>query len=74
MSNRFKAVGLFCWVIWGGFALPCRPVLQFFSENFNFFCCFQTVFNFPAANFLLAAGIFCFNDLFGMTSIAFPAP
>ncbi len=58
MSNRFKAVGLFCWVIWGGFALPCRPVLQFFSENFNFFCCFQNVFNFPAANFLLAAGIF----------------
>ena len=66
MSNRFKAVGLFCWVIWGGFALPCRPVLQFSAKISTFFCCFQNVFNFPAANFPLAAGIFCFSRQFSV--------
>ena len=66
MSNRFKAVGLFCWVIWGGFALPCRPVLQFSAKISTFFCCFQNVFNFPAANFLLAAGIFRFLQQFSV--------
>ena len=33
---------------------------QFFEKKQNKSCCFQNVFNFLAANFLLAAGIFCF--------------
>ena len=28
MSNRFKAVGLFCWVVWGEFALSCHRKRQ----------------------------------------------
>ncbi|MFR4665996.1 MAG: hypothetical protein ACLT8A_04020, partial [Subdoligranulum sp.] len=60
MSNRFKAVGLFCRALWGESSLPCRPILQFFSENFNFFLLFSECFHFLAANFLLAAGIFLF--------------
>ena len=31
---------------------------NFFEKKQNEFCCFQNVFNFLAANFLLAAGIF----------------
>jgi len=45
---------------------PCR-FLEFGRGGGNFFekkqnksCCFQNVFNFPAANFLLAAGFFRF--------------
>ena len=63
MSNRFKAVGLFCWVIWGGFALPCRPVLQFFSENFNFFLLFSECFQFPRSQFPVGCGFFRFLQL-----------
>ena len=33
----------------------------------NNFCCFQKVFNFPAANFPLAAGIFCFFRQFSVS-------
>ena len=33
---------------------------NFFEKKQNESCCFQNVFNFLAANFLLAAGIFCF--------------
>ena len=33
---------------------------NFFEKKQNKSCCFQNVFNFLAANFLLAAGIFCF--------------
>ena len=37
---------------------------NFFEKKQNKSCCFQNVFNFLAANFLLAAGIFCFPDSF----------
>ncbi|MDD7265200.1 MAG: hypothetical protein PUH36_03095, partial [Subdoligranulum sp.] len=36
----------------------------FLRKKQNKSCCFQNVFNFPAANFLLAAGIFCFFGSF----------
>jgi len=36
----------------------------FLRKKQNKSCCFQNVFNFPAANFLLAAGIFRFFDSF----------
>ncbi|WP_294808824.1 hypothetical protein [uncultured Gemmiger sp.] len=47
MSNRFQAVGLFCWALWGEFPLPYRPILQFFGGNFNFFPLFSECFPFP---------------------------
>ena len=37
---------------------------NFFEKKQNKSCCFQNVFNFLAANFLLAAGIFCFSRQF----------
>ena len=39
---------------------------NFFEKKQNKSCCFQNVFNFPAANFLLAAGIFCFSRRFSV--------
>jgi len=41
-----------------------RGVGNFFEKKQNKSCCFQNVFNFLAANFLLAAGIFCFSGSF----------
>ena len=59
-----------CPTILGGFPtlmptfLPISGIWQgrgqFFEKKQNKSCCFQNVFNFLAANFLLAAGIFCF--------------
>ena len=43
-----------------------RGVGNFFEKKQNKSCCFQNVFNFPAANFLLAAGIFCFPRQFSV--------
>ena len=60
MSNRFKAVGLFCWALWGKFSLPCHQVLQFFSENFNFFLLFSECFQFPCSQFAVGCGDFLF--------------
>ena len=39
---------------------------NFFEKKQNKSCCFQNVFNFPAANFLLAAGILCFFRQFSV--------
>ena len=58
MSNRFQAVGLFCWAAWCEFSLPCRPVLQFFSGIFNFFLLFSECFQFPRSQFLIGCGDF----------------
>ena len=45
---------------------------NFFEKKQNKSCCFQNVFNFPAANFLLAAGIFrFFSTVFSLFS-SFP--
>ena len=73
MSNRFKAVGLFCWAVWDSFPLPCRPLLQFFSKNSNFFLLFSESFQFPRSQFpeqhpnlldsmiyYLTSGVFCY--------------
>ena len=60
MSNRFKAVGLFCRALWGKSSLPCRPILQFFSENFNFFLLFSECFQFPRSQFPVGCGDFSF--------------
>ncbi len=60
MSNRFKAVGLFCRALWGESSLPCRPILQFFSENFNFFLLFSECFQFPRSQFPVGCGDFLF--------------
>lgn len=38
-----------------------------FEKKQNKSCCFQNVFNFPAANFPLAAGIFCFFRQFSVS-------
>ena len=43
-----------------------RGVGNFFEKQQNKSCCFQNVFNFPAANFLLAAGIFRFFRQFSV--------
>ena len=40
---------------------------DFLRKKQNNFCCFQKVFNFPAANFPLAAGIFCFFRQFSVS-------
>ena len=66
LSNRFRTVGLFCLRILTACPLPCGLIFNFFQENFRFLCCFQNVFNFPAANFSLAAGIFCFSRQFSV--------
>ncbi len=75
-ANRFLNTVLQCCpTIFGWFAqlddhFSCRfPNYgrgggNFFEKKQNKSCCFQNVFNFLAANFLLAAGIFCFSDSF----------
>lgn len=68
MSNHFKSVGLFCWAAWCEFFRPCRPVLQFISGIFNFFLLFSECFNFPVANFPLAAFFFVFSTVFSLFS------
>jgi hypothetical protein len=60
MSNRFQAVGLFCWAVWDSFPLPCRPLLQFFSKNSNFFLLFSESFQFPRSQFPVGCGDFSF--------------
>ena len=60
MSNRFQAVGLFCWAVWDSFPLPCRPLLQFFSKNSNFFLLFSESFQFPRSQFPVGCGDFLF--------------
>uniref|UniRef100_UPI003FEE38A0 hypothetical protein n=1 Tax=Gemmiger formicilis TaxID=745368 RepID=UPI003FEE38A0 len=45
---------------------PAARFCSFSAKIPTFFCCFQNVFNFPAANFLLAAGIFCFFRQFSV--------
>ena len=77
-ANRFlDAVLQCCPTVLGRFSqldahFSCR-FLEFGRGGGNFFekkqnksCCFQNVFNFPAANFLLAAGIFCFSRQFSV--------
>ena len=78
-ANRFLNTVLQCCpTIFGRFAHPkahffChflefgRGVGNFFEKKQNNFCCFQKVFNFPAANFPLAAGIFCFFRQFSVS-------
>ena len=77
-ANRFLDTVLQCCpTILGRFSqldahFSCR-ILEFGRGGGNFFekkqnksCCFQNVFNFLAANFLLAAGIFCFSRQFSV--------
>ena len=78
-ANRFLNTVLQCCpTIFGRFAHPeahflChflefgRGVGNFFEKKQNKSCCFQNVFNFLAANFLLAAGIFCFSRQFSVS-------
>jgi len=66
MSNRFKAVGLFVGRFGASFPSPAARFCSFSAKISTFFCCFQNVFNFPAANFLLAAGIFRFFQQFSV--------
>ena len=83
-ANRFLNTVLQCCpTIFGRFAHPeahflChflefgRGVGNFFEKKQNKSCCFQNVFNFLAANFLLAAGIFrFFSTVFSLFS-SFP--
>ena len=70
-ANQFLNTVLQCCpTVFGRFAHPeahffChflefgRGVGNFFEKKQNKSCCFQNAFNFPAANFPLAAGIFC---------------
>ena len=77
-ANRFlDTVSQCCPTVFGRFAhldarLFCR-FLEFGRGGGNFFekkqnksCCFQNIFNFPAANFPLAAGIFRFFRQFSV--------
>ena len=66
MSNRFQAVGHFYCLIFPQNSELRQGREQFFEKNQDYFRCFQNVFNFPAANFLLAAGIFCFSRQFSV--------
>ena len=72
MSNRFKAVGLFCRALWGESSLPCRPILQFFSENFNFFLLFSECFQFPRSQFPVGCGDFLFFPAVFILFSSFP--
>ena len=72
-ANQFLDTVLQCCpTVFGRFAHPeahffCRflefgrGVGNFFEKKQNKSCCFQNVFNFPVANFPLAAGIFRFS-------------
>jgi len=60
MSNRFKAVGLFVGRFGASFPSPAARFCSFSAKISTFFCCFQNVFNFPAANFPLGCGDFLF--------------
>ena len=67
LSNHFRAVfppdaHYFCRFLEFG-----RGGDDFLRKKQNNFCCFQKVFNFPAANFPLAAGIFCFFRQFSVS-------
>ena len=64
MSSGFQTVGRFYWLIFPQNSELRQGRGQFFEKKQNKSCCFQNVFNFPAANFLLAAGIFCFSGSF----------
>ena len=67
LSNHFRAV----FPPWCPLFLPLFGIRQgrrrFFEKKQNNFCCFQKVFNFPAANFPLAAGFFCFFRQFSVS-------
>lgn len=63
MSNHFKSAGLFCWAAWCAFSRPCAPFCSFSAEFSTFSCCFQNLFNSPAANSPLAAVFFRFLQL-----------
>ena len=77
-ANQFLDTVLQCCpTIFGRFAHPEAHFLchflefgrgggNFFEKKQNKSCCFQNVFNFLAANFLLAAGIFCFSRQFSV--------
>ena len=77
-ADRFLNMVLQCCpTIFGRFANPnahffccfpefCRGGGNCFEKKQNKSCCFQNVFNFPAANFPLAAGIFCFPRQFSV--------
>ena len=62
----FGRLGFFVCGFWPLALFSTVWFLTFFKKIFDFFCCFQNVFNFPAANFSLAAGIFCFSRQFSV--------
>ena len=78
-ANQFLDTALQCCpTIFGRFSHPdahyfCRFLEfgrggdDFLRKKQNNFCCFQKVFNFPAANFPLAAGISCFFRQFSVS-------
>ena len=78
-ANQFSDTVLQCYpTIFGRFSHPDAQLFlplfgirqgrkRFFEKKQNNFCCFQMVFNFPAANFPLAAGIFGFFRQFSVS-------
>ena len=66
MSSGFQTVGHFYCLIFPQNSELWQGRGQFFWEKQNKSCCFQNVFNFLAANFLLAAGIFRFFQQFSV--------
>jgi len=59
-------LGFFVGRFGASFPSPAARFCSFSAKISTFFCCFQNVFNFPAANFPLAAGIFCFSRQFSV--------
>ena len=58
--------GFFVGRFGASFPSPAARFCSFSAKISTFFCCFQNVFNFPASNFLLAAGIFRFFQQFSV--------
>ena len=56
-------MGFFVGRLGVSFPASAAPFCSFSVEFSTFSCCFQNVFNFPAANFPLAAGFFRFLQL-----------
>lgn len=70
LSNRFRAVGLFCLRVLIACSLPYGQISKFFQGNFRFFLLFSECFQFSRSQFPVGCGDFlAFPTVFSLFSI-----
>ena len=70
LSNRFRAVGLFCLRVLIACSLPYGQISNFFQGNFRFFLLFSECFQFSRSQFPVGCGDFlAFPTVFSLFSI-----